>query len=408
MSKNLLVQLLGVQEKGFKQYIEKLERACLRPGIDIRLSAEIITKTREKARALGLSKKDTTPKELYYALKGRLVENDKSLRTVLKLEKATPEKIAKTLASTTQKLSKNELCLSLTTAGTKRILKAVPPRKTMRALSYRSLDSVMKRTDPRLLYAVANLVEDKSWRSQAHAKMRRLDAKDIVWHPVESLAVPKTWHKKLQDIFKDEGMYIVNAETGVVCTLPIVNDEKPGLTTLSLGLLLQAAQRLSIESLPYRQNAFNQGYSVILPELAHGVRPPLVSIHGLMPTWKVVHELIGKGHISAQSPETEFLVGDIGWQSTEMKLASLVPEMDFWVDSHYLAVGKSNKPVSLHLIDVASSVVQDAKYGDHNTHHFEDSLWNELQVRYLQEDVLSHSLVDQLTKRSQSSVDVLI
>ncbi len=393
----LLVDLLGVQKRNFRQYIDKLEHACMRPGIDIRLSAEIITKTREKARDLGLNQHDTTSKELFYALRNKITDDDKKLRKALKLEKATPEKNAKIIANATQRLSKKELTLCMTGVGTKHVLKAVPPRKTMRMLGYRSLDSVVKRIDARLLYSVACLVEDRSWRSQTHAKIRRLDTKDIAWQSVTSLVIPTKWYKKLGEVLSGKGLFIVNAETGVVCPLPIIEGKKPGSIVLSLGILLQAAQRLSVESLPYRHHAFARGYGIILSELAHGVESPLVSIHGLVPTWRAVHELVGKGYISAGSTETEFVIGEMGWQSTEMKLASLVPEMDFWVDSHYLAVRGEVKPTSLHLIDVASATVQDVNYGHQSVEHFEGSLWNELQIRYLQEDVLAHSLVHQLT-----------
>jgi len=177
----------------------------------------------------------------------------------------------------------------------------------------------------------------------------------------------------------------------------VVDASIQGSTVLSLGLLLNAAQTVAINSVPYRKSAFDQGYMSILPELAHNVMPDLVSIHGLRPSWKIVHELMNKGVVGEQSPELEFIVGESSWQSVEMKLATLLPSMDFWVNSHYLGVDTQHKPISFHVMDLALDVATQSSFAEQSTTHFEASLWNELQLRYLQNDVLNHSLSRQLS-----------
>jgi hypothetical protein len=147
----LLVQLLGEDERAFRSLIDRLEKACLNPSIDIRLSAEIVSKTHEKIRLLGLDAKDTTPKELFYALKAKLSIDDDKLKSSLKVDGKSADQFVKILAKTCTKLSKQERTLAMTTAGTKRVLVAVPPRKTLRLLKLRSIESVLKREDPKLV-----------------------------------------------------------------------------------------------------------------------------------------------------------------------------------------------------------------------------------------------------------------
>ena len=397
MATKLLINLLRADEYSFRQYIDGLEHVCLRPGVDIRLSAEIVTSVREKTRALGFDPKDTTTRELYHLLKARLESDDAALRMQLRLDGADPEKTAKILATNAHKLSKNERSLSLTNAGVKKLLKAVPPRKTMRLLRYRSLESVVKRTNPKLLYTLACLVEGKSWNSQVHAKMLRLATKDVQWQQVSCAPIPLDWYRKLSAHLDDKGAFISNNEVGSVFVAPVVDASIQGSTVLSLGLLLNAAQTVAINSVPYRKSAFDQGYMSILPELAHNVMPDLVSIHGLRPSWKIVHELMNKGVVGEQSPELEFIVGESSWQSVEMKLATLLPSMDFWVNSHYLGVDTQHKPISFHVMDLALDVATQSSFAEQSTTHFEASLWNELQLRYLQNDVLNHSLSRQLS-----------
>lgn len=395
MSK-LLVQLLGVQERSFRQFVDRLEGVCLHPGIDIRLSAELITKTREKARRLGLDPADTTPKELYFALINQLKTDDAALRKALKLDGKKSDQVAKNLARQAAKLSKQERVLCMSQSGAKRLLTAVPPRKTLRALGLRSLESVLKREDARLLYALAVQLEDASWHSQAHAKMKRLPVKDIGWQPVNILAMPDAWYAKVADRVRLHGLQLVCPDVGLIVVLPVVENLRAGAATLTLGLILQAAQRLSTISMPYRRQGLLQGFHVIMPEIAHGRLPALQAMHGLMPTWHAVHELIARGLLTEDTLEVELLVSDLSWQTTEMKLASIVPSMDFWVDTSYLAAKAEPKPVSLHILDIARAALLQLPFGEQPTAHMEGSLWNELQLRYLQQDALSRSLQKQL------------
>lgn len=392
----LLVQLLRADERQFRSFIERLERACLNPGVDIRLSAEIITKTREKARSLGLDAEDTTAKEMYFALKNKLELDDLKLKEKLKIDDKNIFGNIEKLAKNATKLSKKEITLSVSAVGVKRILIAVPPRKTLRLLKLRSLDSVLKREDPRVLYALALQLEDSSWKSQAHAKIKRLQSKDISWQPAQVLCMPIHWMEKSNSHISHHGFMISCPDIGVVTLLPVIKKYMPGTTTMSLGLILQAVQRLTIGTMPYRRQGFIQGYQNILPEIAHNKQPALLAIHGLSPSWRAVHQLLSLGYIEDDGPDVELILGELTWESTEMKLASLVPDYDFWVDTHYLGVKTENEPVSLHLLDVAREVVIGSDYESRLAKHLEGSIWNELQIRYLKQDAMSKALSQQL------------
>jgi hypothetical protein len=396
MSK-FLIQLLGVKDQEFRTYIERLEHVCLQPGVDIRLSAEVATSTRGKIKRLGIDTADVQPAELFVGLQSELQKHDELLQKKLKIFADTDSyTVAKKLALAMSNLTKQEHVLCLTAAATKRVLKAAPPTKTLRALKLRSLDSVMKRFDPRMLYAVACLVEGTSWKSQVHAKMKRVSDKDIVWESVEAIAVPEAWYEKLAAVFVGKGFYHVNKETGVVLVMPVVRPERPGAVTLGLSLLLQSAHRLAMEGLPYKRRSFIRGRQTVLPEVAHGLQPQLKHIHGLQPSWPVVYQLFGAGHVIEEQYDADLLLGDLEWQSIESKLAKLVPDMNFWLDSHYLAYQTDHGPISLHIVDVASSLVGQKRLGQQDTAHLESSLWNELQLRYLKEDVMAKALMKQL------------
>jgi hypothetical protein len=144
-----------------------------------------------------------------------------------------------------------------------------------------------------------------------------------------------------------------------------------------------------------------QGYDVALPEIAHGMQPQLLPIHGLKPGWSAIYELFMRGQLMSQLPETEFVLGDVSWQSVEMKIAAIMPDFAFWVGTHFVGKVELGQVVSLHFLDVARNAVLDVPFGQQINTHLEASLWNELQVRYLQQQTLSRSLVNQLRRETE-------
>lgn len=396
MSK-FLVDLLDVKEREFRLYIDRLEKVALNPGVDIRLANEIRTKTTAKLQLLESA--DASFAETQKALREKLAHDDALLVEKLRLTKSdTSDKITRHIAITASKMSENERALALTPAGLKRVLKAVPPSRTLKALGLRSLPSVMKRYDPRLLYVVALQIESKSWRSQVHARMNRAEGRDVAEHSVDVIAMPTEWLDKLDDSLDISGFYIVNRETASVIVLPKLKLSRAGTCVLALSLIVQAAQRIAVESLPYRRRNFLRGHQAVLQEIAHDMQPQLPTIHGLLPTWHVVYQLAGNG----LSDETlDFVLDEIRWESVEMKLARLIPDLGFWIDTHYLACVSEDGVQSLHIVDVAS----DLALGKEGTRaHVEASLWNELQLRYLKEDVFQQAL----TKQLQSTEELVL
>ena len=402
----ILTELLGVDERKFRDYIDRLEHVCMRPGVDIRLGAEIITRARQKIRDLQLDVEDTTSKELFFALRHRLVRDETQLRKKLGLsnEAKELEPNLQKLANAAQKLSSKEHALSLTSVGARRILEAVPPKRTLKLLKYRSLQSVLKRHDARVLYVLAAVVENESWHAQVHAKVRRLNAKDMQWQKVTCIVMPIAWYEKAYKYLAPKGAVMTQDELAVVCVLPIADVRKDGVSVLLLSMMLQAATTISTKSLPYKQQALFQGFDSIIPKIANGEFPELASIHGLKPNWHMVYQLLGQRYLSLQNEEAELEVFDLFWESTEMKLASLVSEMDFWTDTHFLGVVGKTSVVSMHVLDVAVALVSGAAFGTQTSEHLSSSLWNELQIRYLKEEVLLRALSNQLSNAAASVI----
>jgi hypothetical protein len=393
----VIAQLLGADIRSFGKIVDRLEHMTLQPGVDTRLTAEIITETREKSRRLGLDPADSTPKEFYYALLSKAESDGESLRRKLAITDETePVDAARIIAEASQKLVKRDLVVCLQPAAVKKILKAVPPKKTMRALKFRSIDSVLKREDPLVLYALAKRFESDSWHSQVQARLKRLESRDVHEHAVQVLSLPEEWLKKLTDHSYETVLQPV-AETGTILLLPSIPLKKKGSVLLAVSIVIQAAQKISVESLRYRARSLNVARESLLPEIAAGLLHELDPIHGLTPSWSSVYQLLAE-QSKHRLPDFEFVLSDLSWESTETRLASMCADLDFWVNSHYLGfVNEDDLPLSLHVVDVAASLVMKRSYGEHVVSHMRTSLWNEFQLRYLKHEALENAVVSQLT-----------
>lgn len=400
----LLSDLLGVDYRTLQQTITRLEHIAMQPSVDVRLTAEIITQVREKTRRLGLDPADTTARELYFALLSRAEKDDTHLRTLFRLtEEDSPSQAAQKIASHTQKLLKNDRVMTLQAAAVKKILKSVPPKKTLRILKFRSIDSVLKRENPYALYALAKKIEDKTWHKQLHARLKRLQSRDVGEQQLQVLALPDVWLQKLASEGFNHVLHPV-PEIGSIVLLPSVPVKTVGAVLLSTMIILQAAQKMIIESFPFKLKTMQYGGESFMPAIAAGTLHSLEPIHGLAVSWHAVYKVVAT-QTKERMSDVEFIVSDLFWETSETRLSLLSSELDFWVNTHYLGVVPKNEAVvSLHGLDCAASLVLGRSYGEQVNSHLKASLWNEIQSRYLEHEALENALLPQLTMASEFMV----
>lgn len=396
MSK-LLVSLLQIDERSFRRYIDRLEQMCGYPSIDIKLSLEVQNKTKEKLHQLQINAKETQRADrVTSALHVQLEQDESVLKQKFKLEKSSPYLRAHKLAILATNACNNDRTLSITPAGCKRLMQAVPPKKTLRILKLRSLTSVTKREDPRLLYALAQLIEDETWKSQILAKLKRLPSKDLNWQAPEAGALSQAWYEKVAEYTQHHGLTIASPETGFVVVLPILHSLKTGMVTYALGVTLQAMHHFASMSAAHIRTGFRGGYETVITDIALETHPVLESVHGLSPTWHVVYELAMKGYLKDHVSEFSLLYDDLEWTTIESKLAAVSGAYVFWEGSYILGIKTSESIVSLHVLDVARNAIVGGHLSDQTAVHLHNSLWNELSCRYMQQDAVLTKLAEQL------------
>lgn len=188
MSK-LLSQLLGQPEHLLTQTIKRLEEKNGYPSHDIRLSAANEHIVRIKLAQLGLDPDDTTARELYHALQSKFQDDSRQFQAQFRRANDgfdASSAVAARLVSDSLELPQT---WALKTSSAKELLRKHPPKKVMRRLHYRSIESLLKREDLSGVYLLLDKLESATW-NKAHEKLiRALDTTAFELRPVKLCSI---------------------------------------------------------------------------------------------------------------------------------------------------------------------------------------------------------------------------
>ena len=159
-----LAKLLNQPERLVTRAVAKLEKLNGSPNEDVRLLAENSQAVRRKLLDLALDPDDTTGEELYQALLAKFSKDGQLLDRALGVEPgATADRRLSQAVKLIAALAQTDDIWVLKTNAAKKILHDQPPKKLMRQLSYRSVDSLLKRENIAEVYLALPFFESASW-----------------------------------------------------------------------------------------------------------------------------------------------------------------------------------------------------------------------------------------------------
>jgi hypothetical protein len=409
-----LSESLNAAEPGFRLSLRQLEQANGHPNADIRLTSELTQATHAKVAALGLDPRDTTPKELYLAIQARLQADDsrliKTLRTVAATHISAEGNVTAGLCHALKPLGGEVPVFAVKTSVLKRLIKKVGPKKAMKQLGYRSLDSMFKHEAACLILAAAYLVESPGWRQQFHEQYKRLQAKDFEprtaailhptggrWQTLGNSAVAKAKHNVM--CFK---------ETGTVIILPLPPDAPAGSTIASLVLALRALNDIRSSSTFLKLCQVRPDFGKVVQSVASGEPVLKANLLDHSVPWELVQRSF---HRLTQSLREELLephiqIEDLSWHAIETALERIEPALGFWCHSDSLALPHGRQPVSLNIIDAALNLCNQLPFERRISHYFRQSLWHELLLRYLRPETVRQAVLSEL--QPQLAVELAI
>ena len=394
-----LSEALGAVEPVFSRGIQQLEYAAGRPGTDIRLTAEIIQRTRAKIGQLGLDPDDTTGPELYNALLQRLRTDETVAKKALGLaEDAAPDDI---VARVTQYLGKqvSDNSFTLKASVAKRLLKKKPPKTAMKRLGYRSVDSLLKHETAAQVYAAALITESNAWHRTFREQYVKLMPSDFESKKI-NLTHPKTkrWQELAREFVGGSRHNIVSfPELGTVVLLPIA-ETVDGLAVATLLLAAEEMNAIRAHSSYAKLQQVKPDFGKIIQKSS--VSEPFTSaqLAGQPVSWRVIQRYYAR-FADAYHPEIfepHVQADDLGWNSGETILAKLDSQLGFWQGTSHLGLLHDGAIVSCNVLDVALAYCNDLSFPERIVHFVRDNLWHELMMHYLHQENLETAVHQQL------------
>jgi len=190
-----LASLLDIPERTLAKALAKLEDKNGYPSHDVRHLAAAVQKTRQKIAELGLDPDDTNGKELYHALLVKFKKDAQAFEISQGFYSDNFGQTAnKAIDIIEQAVSLPERWV-LKNSVAKSMLKQHQPKKVMKQLGYRSIDSMLKRESIGRLFVLANLEESLTWQKElgriishqdtSHFELRVLSFEaitDVAWN----------------------------------------------------------------------------------------------------------------------------------------------------------------------------------------------------------------------------------
>ena len=396
-----LSELLSAQEPQFAMALHHMEQATGRPSIDVRLTAEVVGKVHQKLRALGLDPKDTTGKELYQALLALVKLHDEFLAKRLGVKDATDvHEVQQAIEQAISELDIPKHAWVLKHSVAKRLLKATPPKKVMKQLGYRSLDSLLKREDVAELYAGIRFVESADWQKAFVRKYKSLKPADFEIRDIEIIHLdPGRWGDSAERFVHEKRHNVTHLkELGAIIMLPMPVKKLPGIAITALPMLVHYINEIRLYSAFFKMQQVRSDFSELLVATLIDDPADHAAMAGQRVHWRVIQRYFGR--LDAENHpeifEPHVMPEDLHWRKAEEVLYKLEPALHFWHDMDYVGVMHDGRPVSFNLLDMAVSYVNGLPYGHQAIYHFRESLWNEIYMRYMGHPVLENQILKQL------------
>lgn len=395
---------LQAKEPFFQAGIKRLEAANGSPKTDIIVSTEVIRATQNKLRQLGLDPSDTTPQELYHVLQSKIAADDKKLTRTLQTHAAhhvsAEGDVIEGMISVLKELPDSKRCFAIKHSAMKSILKKQVPKKAMKKLGYRSVDSMLKHETPVALLAAAWLIEGPQWQLKLLDQYKRLSPSDFENRSISITRLSfKKWSDLAEDVVGQKKHNVLSfKELGALVFLPLPSQTPVGVVTVSLSLALHALNDIRASSTFLKLCQVRQDFGTIVRNVAAEEAQLSSQLLDQPVPWHLIQRYYARlsQHFREVVFEPHVQLEDMVWHPIEQTLSAIEPTMNFWHDSAHLGVLHKQRAVSLNIVDVALNYCNQVSFEDRVTQHFQQSLGHELLTRYLQHKSVEQSVLREL------------
>ncbi len=390
----LISDILQSPEPDFSHELQDWENMTGRTGRDLQLISDIAVARKQTLSKLGLDENDTTAKELFYALRHRAQDTNSHFEDFLDVDyTVTPEELMQKIITFINGLGIARDVWVVKHAAVKELLRAQPPKKLLRILGLRSVDSVLKRSNACELLSLAFEVESAEWTNRFQKKYKLFKPADFQAGKSNLYLVEAAKAKKLYaGGYERTKLIIPNYETATILLFPPHKRFPQDTLVLTLAIL-QALYDVRVYSAYFRFISVRPNFGPAFSKVMQAGLPG--GLYENKIGWRVLQRHFSRQPQSFENIEQpHFQYDDVVLEHPLQTLHGVLPDMNFWVDiPHVFVDDESGRPVSFHLMDVLLNASNKIPYEDSRHHSLRGTLWEELALRYLQHETLEAAVI---------------
>lgn len=398
---HLLRDLLEAREPLFSLSLKQLEEATGKQGIDTKLIGDIIEKTHQATRTLGLDHGDTAGRELYGALLAKIEAHDEHLAHAIGGKDAEDvQALLPLIKKAVETADVPKSCWVLKRSVAKEMLRAAPPPTIMKLLGYRSIDSMLKHEHLAEIYGALRFAESPEWLNKFNEQYKSLKPSDFETREIEFVVMPLDRWGDIAEHFVAKKRHNIThlKELGVIMMLPIKLKTLPGITITAMPLLFHYINEIRLYSAFFKLQQVKKNFGEIFVTTLIADPGKAAIMAGSHVHWRVIQRYFGKleNEYHPEIFEPHVQPEDLHWRKAEEALCKIDPELGFWRDMDYVARYEDGRPIPFNLMDVSVGYCTNAPYEHRVIYHFRESLWNEIFMRYMGKKVLEQQVLRQL------------
>lgn len=398
----ILRDLLDAEEPIFSLSLQQLERASGEHGTDARLIGDIAKKMREGTTELGLDASDTTDKELYRGMLARIADdNDRVTKQIGGSDANDVKAMVPLIVKAVESMDIDRRCWVLKRSVAKRLLREMPPKKLMKHLGYRSVDSMLKHENIDEVYTALRFSEGGEWLNTYNELFKTVKPSDFETRDISIVVMDHDKYVDLAEHFVEKKLHNIThtKEMGVIVVVPMHTDVMKGITLKTLPLIFHYINEIRLYSSFFKLKQVEKNFGETVVQTLIADTGNAAQMAGQYVHWRVIQRYFGKmrdeNHPEAFQPHVH--PEDLHWRRAEEMLALLDPKMAFWLEKDYVAkLAHDNLPVTFNLMDVSLGYSNDIPFEERYVYHFRESLWNEIFMRYMGHKNLEDSILKQL------------
>lgn len=391
MSK-IIAELLGKSETEIARIVDRLEQLSGFNSEDVRLLAEMKQSARQKLHDLKLDPDDSDGAEVYHALRSKLLrDNDQFSRIFDSERRRSADKFNEALVNIFEHTLFPKEVFAMKHSVAKELLRKDPPKKLMKHMGYRSVESMLKRERVEEIYAAVPFLESERWLSKFWRNHLALSPSDFENRKINLIIMPES---RWAIIAPSSGIITCMLQLGAAAVWPAPRSvTKFGFSTAAL--LYEAAEIMRIYSAALKIEQVRPNFGKKALELMQPKIKAPVMIETVPINWDVLHSHYGRQDEVHASMENLHVL-DMHRHSPAELLATINPAFSWWAGTNSLAISNKGKIVSLNLNDVLINALNNIEYKNQVNKNFRKYFYNDLISRYLKHDNVEAYISSQL------------